>query len=207
LGVFELVVRDENSSDDIDGDGLTNDDETTLYNTDPENADTDGDGLSDGEEVLTHETNPLLADSDDDGFDDRLEIQQGTDPSDPASVPGNVALTATAIVGINDAIDSDAGTPLEHAGVAAAINDGNFATSVDTFGGADENSFVGLLWDEPLEQPVDRVEVSFAIFFDGGWFGPNGSGPGTGGCCTIPITSLRSMGIPCLQWISVRRPA
>src|SRR5690606_3214160 len=30
-------------------------------------------------------------------------------------------------------------------------------------------------------EAIDRVEVTFAIFFDGGWFGPNGLGPGSGG--------------------------
>ena len=35
-----------------DGDGLTNDDETLVYGTDPGNADSDGDSLSDGQETF-----------------------------------------------------------------------------------------------------------------------------------------------------------
>ena len=44
--------------DDLDGDGLTNDDETNIHGTDPNNPDTDGDGLSDGAEVANG-TDPL----------------------------------------------------------------------------------------------------------------------------------------------------
>lgn len=38
------------------------------------NSDTDGDGLSDQEETTVHHTSPLLADTDGDGFDDKQEI-------------------------------------------------------------------------------------------------------------------------------------
>ncbi|MCO5216945.1 MAG: hypothetical protein M9950_12465 [Thermomicrobiales bacterium] len=43
---------------DSDGDGLTDDQETTMYGTDPVDPDTDGDGVSDGQEV-SDGTNPL----------------------------------------------------------------------------------------------------------------------------------------------------
>ena len=36
---------------DFDGDGLTDQDETNIYHTDPAVADTDGDGITDGTEV------------------------------------------------------------------------------------------------------------------------------------------------------------
>lgn len=36
---------------DLDGDGITNDDEINIYGTDPNNPDTDGDGISDGDEI------------------------------------------------------------------------------------------------------------------------------------------------------------
>src|SRR3954463_3907733 len=45
----------------------------------------------------------------------------------------NIAAQGTGILGINDAIDSDAGTPLFHAGDATAINDGNPASHVDNY--------------------------------------------------------------------------
>ncbi|MBR9978588.1 MAG: OmpA family protein [Bacteroidetes bacterium] len=66
---------------DSDGDGLTDEDETSIYNTDPFNPDTDGDGLSDGDEVLIHKTDPTLRDTDYDSLTDGEEINTyGTDP-------------------------------------------------------------------------------------------------------------------------------
>jgi len=47
---------------DSDGDGIADDEETSLYKTDPFNADTDGDGISDGNEVARG-TDPLVANS------------------------------------------------------------------------------------------------------------------------------------------------
>jgi hypothetical protein len=65
---------------DIDGDGLSNVQETVL-GTDPMKADTDGDGLTDAAEVNSHGTNPLLADTDGDGLTDGAEVNTyGTNP-------------------------------------------------------------------------------------------------------------------------------
>ncbi|MFH1653249.1 MAG: thrombospondin type 3 repeat-containing protein [Pseudomonadota bacterium] len=58
-------------SNDPDGDGLTNTDETNR-GTDPMKADTDGDGLGDGDEV-TKGYNPLSKDSDADTINDNLD--------------------------------------------------------------------------------------------------------------------------------------
>ncbi|MFA7199285.1 MAG: DUF2341 domain-containing protein, partial [Methanoculleus sp.] len=49
------------TTDDPDGDGLSNFDEQG-YRTDPLSADTDGDGLSDADEIFLWETNPCAAD-------------------------------------------------------------------------------------------------------------------------------------------------
>ena len=94
---------------DSDGDGLYNDDETSVYHTNPNIADTDGDGTSDGEEVYlgtnplaasapaagadrdgdglldvdeskTYGTNPDVSDTDGDGVGDGAEVGNGTDP-------------------------------------------------------------------------------------------------------------------------------
>ena len=96
---------------DIDGDGLSTWTETRRVGTNPRRADTDRDRLWDGTEVKRTKTNPLRvdtdrdglsdwtelrrtttnprkADSDGDGVDDGEEILTGSDPRDPASVPG-----------------------------------------------------------------------------------------------------------------------
>lgn len=58
--VDSTLINVSNSSwtQDSDCDGLTNDDERTLYGTDPLNPDSDGDGFWDGDEVLAS-SNPL----------------------------------------------------------------------------------------------------------------------------------------------------
>ncbi len=66
-------------SNDVDGDGLTNDQEASLA-TDARNPDTDADGLNDGVEVNTYHTDPLRADTDGDGQRDASELAAGTDP-------------------------------------------------------------------------------------------------------------------------------
>ena len=68
---------------DTDSDGLTDSDETGIWQTDPANADTDGDGLSDGVEVLVHSSDPLQTDSDGDGLDDFAEVELGSDVNNP----------------------------------------------------------------------------------------------------------------------------
>jgi hypothetical protein len=66
---------------DSDGDGLSDWDEISNYQTDPMRADTDGDGLSDGQEVTQYKTDPRQADTDGDGVNDGAEVRQGTDPN------------------------------------------------------------------------------------------------------------------------------
>jgi hypothetical protein len=66
--------------------------------------------------------------------------------------------------------------------VGANINDGDLTSRVDTWNnaGTDHLSFVGILWDQPQTNPVLRLQLTLATFFDGGWFGPNNRGPGDG---------------------------
>ena len=78
---------------DLDGDGITNFDETTIYGTDPNNPDSDGDGINDGVEVAngsdpldpcSPNTNAVNCDSDGDGILNVDEINiYGTDPFNP----------------------------------------------------------------------------------------------------------------------------
>lgn len=70
------------ASEDSDEDGLSDDQELSLYGTDPHAADSDGDGFLDGEEI-SHGYSPTQAekiklkklDSDNDGLNDFLEVQ------------------------------------------------------------------------------------------------------------------------------------
>ena len=73
------------SGDDLDGDGIANEDEAAL-GTDPLKPDTDGDGLLDGWETTVSGTDPTKADSDGDGLSDFAEVVvHRTDPNDPDS--------------------------------------------------------------------------------------------------------------------------
>jgi len=75
---------------DQDGDGLTDQDEKTVYFTNPLMADSDGDGLSDGDEIKVFRTDPNKADSDGGSIDDGEEIGRGTDPLDPSDDVGGI---------------------------------------------------------------------------------------------------------------------
>lgn len=171
---------------DTEGDGLNDGPELKTYHTDPLRPDTDADAVKDGDEVLKYHSNPLVADTDGDGFADGVEVAMGTDPADPASYPDNIASLGTGILGTKEAVDSGAETPGFNAGGASAINDGNLATRVDSFGigGGNTASYVGILWAKPVTNTIIRLELSLATFFDGGWFGVNGTGPGSGGSLT-----------------------
>jgi hypothetical protein len=169
---------------DSDGDGLNDGAEIHTNKTDPMKADTDVDGLSDGDEVLKYHTNPLVKDTDNDGFTDAIEVSMGSDPNNAANFPDNFAILGVGILGTMPdlASGSDTQTPVFNAGTASNINDNNLTTRVDNYNGgsADTVSFVGILWDHPITNPIVRLELSLAIFFDGGWFGVNAVGPGTG---------------------------
>jgi chitodextrinase len=86
------------TANDIDGDGLANQLETSL-GTDHESADTDGNGMSDGFEYFYFGTpmgNDPTADPDGDGLTNLQEFHAGTAPTNPASVVRITSLQATA---------------------------------------------------------------------------------------------------------------
>jgi hypothetical protein len=71
---------------DHDDDGLSDENETLVWGTDPYDADTDDDGLSDYDEVMIHGTNASASDSDTDGLNDLQEIfNYATNPLDSDS--------------------------------------------------------------------------------------------------------------------------
>jgi hypothetical protein len=127
-------------------------------------------------------TDPTKRDTDGDGYSDPSEISEGSNPTSASSVPNNLALLGTGILGTKETVEDGVETAGANAGGPSSINDGVLTTRVDTYGigGAATASYVGVLWDAPLTTPVLRLEFNMATFFDGGWFGVNGVGPGSG---------------------------
>jgi subtilisin-like proprotein convertase family protein len=92
LGIWTLKIRDTTSGTsgtlnswqiithgmdidlDHDDDGISDENETLVWGTDPYNADTDNDGINDYDEIFVYMTNPILEDSDSDGLTDSSEI-------------------------------------------------------------------------------------------------------------------------------------
>jgi hypothetical protein len=179
----EFTAETDPRASDTDGDGLSDGPEVKTHMTNPLRVDTDGDGLRDSDEVNTHRTNPLLKDTDNDRFSDFVEVAEGTDPTSTASVPSNIAPLGRAVLGRKPAIDSDTTSeiPVFNSGTGANINDGNFNTRVDNYGRTEPVSFVGIIWDEPVTNNVIDLELTHALFSNGGWFGTGGIDPGTGG--------------------------
>lgn len=182
LNLSEYTAETDPQADDTDSDGLSDGAEVNEHQTNPLRADTDGDTLTDSAEINTHHTDPLAVDTDSDGFPDGMEVAQGSDPLSTASYPQNLAIIGTGILGTRDTVDSGTEVPFFNAGSAASINDDNLVTRVDTYNAtaASTASFVGILWNQPLTNPIISLELNLAIFFDGGWFGVNNLSPGSG---------------------------
>nr|AGC71100.1 hypothetical protein [uncultured bacterium A1Q1_fos_2067] len=115
---------------DLDGDGLTNDEER-LWGTDPTQADTDQGGISDGQEVNNHNRtdgftgDPLdpsddqaQTDTDEDGIGDNQESFYGTNPNNP-DTDGGGELDGSEVEAERDPLDpsDDDG---DHDGLSAA---------------------------------------------------------------------------------------
>jgi hypothetical protein len=98
----------------------------------------------------------------------------------------NIAPEGAGTIGLHTSIDPTFGIAFEHAGFAGNVNDLNFNSSVDTFngGGTERFSFAGVLFTPPRTDTVTGLTLHVAAFFDGGWFGPNFSGPGASGQLT-----------------------
>ena len=78
---WELIIHGVPTEWDSDGDGLTDENETDVHGTDPDDVDTDDDGLTDHDEIVNLSTDPLDADSDDDTLSDGAEVSlYGTNP-------------------------------------------------------------------------------------------------------------------------------
>ncbi|MDB6133214.1 MAG: hypothetical protein JWM59_1457 [Verrucomicrobiales bacterium] len=106
-----------------------------------------------------------------------------------SAASANLALTASGVIGTNDAVDTDAGRLWAQAGFPRNINDGDPTTRVDTYdgaGGADPVNYASLIWPAGRPVNVSTLTLTFATFTDGGWFGPPGVDPGPGGNLVAP---------------------
>ena len=71
---WELVIHGAEEIIDSDNDGLPDEDETNIHNTDPLDPDSDDDNLMDGYEIFNSSTSPIDSDTDDDLLDDGQEV-------------------------------------------------------------------------------------------------------------------------------------
>ncbi len=164
---------------DTDGDGISDDDELDIWQTDPNNIDSDGDTLEDGLEAFTIGTAPAFADTDGDQINDNIEIAGFTYNSetwylDPLSNDSNLDglsdggecsrwISGTALY--NPAVpcpDTDGdGTP----DIFDNDNDGDgvkdkFDTNPNNHG---QQTFSG---DNQFQWQLDNLETDRTIFLD-----------------------------------------
>jgi subtilisin family serine protease len=117
----------EDTSDDIDGDGLTNLEEY-YYHTSPIDKDTDNDTMPDGFEI-EHQLNPLsfadkLSDTDHDGILNQTEYLSGTDPNpNRYEISGSIA---TSIAGWKNLSVSNATVTINETGYTASTDRNGF---------------------------------------------------------------------------------
>ncbi len=93
--IYNFDPLNDDSRDDLDGDGLVNVAEY-WYFSDPTLNDTDGDLLNDADEVYLYLSSPIKVDTDDDGLTDFQEVKGIYRPANPgANATGYVHSTPT----------------------------------------------------------------------------------------------------------------
>jgi hypothetical protein len=104
------------------------------------------------------------------------------------AVAANIAPMGDGILGVKATVDSNPGQILYQAGTLVNINDNDLSTRVDNWSGGNDLgqgvSFVGVSWPTLRYESISILTLTLATFSDGGWFGPNGTGPGAGGTLT-----------------------
>lgn len=103
-----VVTPPSDPNQDSDGDKLSDNEEITLYRTDPLKADTDGDGLNDYEEVKIYHTDPLKFDTNNNGYSDSRDILDGFSPTHSGQAP--LMDIDTDGDGLNDGVELKLGT-------------------------------------------------------------------------------------------------
>jgi hypothetical protein len=183
---------------DTDGDGFSDGQEELsglpgFVDADGAQRDLDHDGLSDFAEMNTHLTNQLKYDTDNDGFADGRELALSLNPLSAASRLPNLARSGRGIIGRifwasgSPSFLQQHGTTITNGGSVTALSDLSLTTLTHTSGnsqtsGAISNSsYAGILLGERLPGAVTitRIEVTFATYGHGGWFGTSGPAPGT----------------------------
>ena len=130
-----------------------------------------------------------------------------------AAHAANIATGATGIIGVHTTIDGTLGTPYERGDQGPGtqrLNDGTFGTTgdfstvMDTWNGAPAASgtfgYIGMVnMTIPAGEAVTNLSANMITANDGGWFGPNATGPGPGGALTgahltVPTVQITSDG-------------
>lgn len=111
-----------------------------------------------------------LGDSDGDFIGVR-EVRVFSVEEQPPIQNPNIALSGTAIFGLNAVDNGSYGVDYEHAGSVTTLNDGFLFGGSDTWNGAGTEpfEFAGVMFDEPTSD-VDRFVLYHRTFGDGGWF-------------------------------------
>jgi len=74
LNSWQMIIHGMNIDLDYDDDGISNENETLIWGTNPYSPDTDSDGLNDFDEIFVHFTNATMPDTDLDGLSDLDEL-------------------------------------------------------------------------------------------------------------------------------------
>lgn len=116
------------------------------------------------------------------------------------TIAANIATGGTGIIGYNSAIDTTLGTSYirgdQPDGTTVRINDGVYGTNgsfdavMDTWNGQQTGTEFGYYGVTGITVPggeqVTDISVNILLAGDGGWFGPNVSGPGNNGILGAP---------------------
>ena len=82
LNSWQMIIHGMNIDLDYDDDGISNENETLVWGTDPYNSDTDSDGINDFDEIFVYFTNATMADTDLDGLSDSCLLYTSPSPRD-----------------------------------------------------------------------------------------------------------------------------